>query len=68
MNMHRARKWLAIGWRAVSAAFWCFLALWTALALFFTIPVPRWPAAALAYPANALASKVSRMCLITASA
>jgi hypothetical protein len=35
-------------WRAVCVIAWCLLGLWTALALFFTVPLSVWPATLLA--------------------
>src|SRR5271166_4804613 len=46
--MQLARKIVAILWRCICVVSWCLLGLWTALALFFTIPLSNWPAAVLA--------------------
>ncbi len=43
-----ARKIVAVLWRCACVGAWCLLGLWTALALFFTIPLYLWPAAFLA--------------------
>jgi Domain of unknown function (DUF4105) len=48
LGVQRARKIVATLWRVLCVASWCLLGLWTALALYFTIPLPRWPVGFLA--------------------
>jgi hypothetical protein len=43
-----ARKILATLWRAVRVVAWCLLGLWTALALFYNVPLSPWLVAPLA--------------------
>ena len=46
--MRLARKLLYFSWRTVGMLAWCLLGVWTARALFFTLPLSFWPAAVLA--------------------
>ncbi len=46
--MQVARRIVATSWRIMCVVVWCLLGLWTALALFFTIPLSTLPAAVLA--------------------
>jgi hypothetical protein len=43
-----ARKLVAALWRTACVVAWCLLGLWTALALFYNVPLSPWPAALLA--------------------
>jgi hypothetical protein len=54
LGMKLARRIVAILWRVVCVVSWCLLGLWTALALFFNIALPLWPAAILAVGIGAL--------------
>jgi Domain of unknown function (DUF4105) len=47
LGVQLARKTAVILWRAVCVVSWCLLGAWSALALFFTVPLSAWPAAAL---------------------
>jgi hypothetical protein len=47
LSMRLARKILGVLWRALCVVSWCLLGLWTALALYFNVPLSRWPAAVL---------------------
>jgi hypothetical protein len=48
LGKQTAHKIVATLWRAVCVLSWCVLGLWTALALFFTVPLSVWPATLLA--------------------
>jgi hypothetical protein len=48
MGARLARKIVAILWRVICVLSWCLLGLWTAMALFFTVPLSFWSAALLA--------------------
>ena len=48
MGVQLARKLGKTLWWLVRVCAWCLLGLWTALALFFTIPLPFWLATVLA--------------------
>jgi hypothetical protein len=54
LGMKLARKIVAISWRVVCVVSWCLLGLWTALAMFFNIPLSFWPATILAVAIVAL--------------
>jgi hypothetical protein len=58
--MRWARKIVAILGRVVRVGLWCLLGLWTALALFFTVPVSAWLAAILALGVVALHASALR--------
>ncbi len=54
MGAQRARKIVATLWRVLCVVSWCLLGLWTMLALYFTVPLPRWPSGILALGVGAL--------------
>src|SRR5262249_12858612 len=45
LGIQLARRIVIVLWGIVGVVAWCLLGLWTALALFFTIPLSFWPAA-----------------------
>jgi hypothetical protein len=60
LGVQLARRITATLWRTACVGSWCLLGLWTALALFFTAPLSRWPAALLALGVAALYASALR--------
>jgi hypothetical protein len=48
MGTRLARNILGKLWRGAGVALWCLLGLWTALAVYWTVPLPGWAATLLA--------------------
>jgi hypothetical protein len=48
VGVRLARKIVAALWRVACVVAWCLLGLWTALALFYNVPLPPWAATILA--------------------
>ena len=44
MGVRLARRIVAALWRVICVFSWCLLGLWTALALFYNVPLPPWAA------------------------